>query len=162
MRKYDIKAIPTEYKKITYRSRLEARWAVFFDTLKVKKHYEPQPFNTRLGGYLPDFYLSKTEWLVEVKPNEPTREELVKVRDVSRQNFRIAIVSGEPNITTVTRFFTNGVEVHYKPSYWQQISAYWKDRPAYVLVNLLNLQQLTGKRNFYKSFKAAKEYNFER
>jgi len=162
MRHYDIKAIPTTYKKTTYRSRLEARWAVFFSTLRIKYSYEPQVFSTRLGGYLPDFYLPKTKWLVEVKPNTPTQEEVIKVQDVSSQSVNIAIVSGEPNITTETKFFVNGKQVFFKPSYWQQISTYWANRPVYVLVNLLNLEKLTGKRNFYKAFKTAKEYDFER
>lgn len=162
MRQYNIPAIPTAYKGIVFRSRLEARWAIFFDTLKVEYLYEPQPFITRLGGYLPDFYLPKTKWLVEIKPSAPTNEELVKVRDVSRQSFNIAIVSDIPSIGTKTRFFVNGVEKYYKPSYWQQISTYWQDRPRYVLVNLLNLEELTGKSNFYKAFLRAKEYDFER
>lgn len=36
--------IPTMYKGIQFRSRLEARWAVFFDTLGIKWEYEPQGY----------------------------------------------------------------------------------------------------------------------
>ena len=53
-----IKAIETEYKGYRFRSRLEARWAVFFDACGVRWEYEPEGFD--LGGgmyYLPDFLL---------------------------------------------------------------------------------------------------------
>ena len=52
----EIKAIETYYKGYRFRSRLEARWAVFFDAAGIKYEYEPEGFD--LGGglyYLPDF-----------------------------------------------------------------------------------------------------------
>jgi len=61
---YSIAAIPTVYKGRSYRSRLEARWAAFFDHLGIKHEYEP--FD--LGGWSPDFLLPELETLVEVKP----------------------------------------------------------------------------------------------
>lgn len=53
-----IKAIPTRYGSVEYRSRLEARWALFFDYVGLRFEYEPGPFfwQDRLG-YLPDFKL---------------------------------------------------------------------------------------------------------
>lgn len=51
-----IKAIDTEYNGYRFRSRLEARWAVFFDTLGVDYEYEPEGFQLPSGRrYLPDF-----------------------------------------------------------------------------------------------------------
>ena len=53
-----MKAIDTIYNGYKFRSRLEARWAVFFDAAGIKYEYEPEGFD--LGGgclYLPDFYL---------------------------------------------------------------------------------------------------------
>jgi len=53
-----ITAIPTEYKGYRFRSRLEARWAVFFDACGVKWEYEPEGFALPNGQfYLPDFLL---------------------------------------------------------------------------------------------------------
>ena len=53
-----IKAIPTVYKGYRFRSRLEARWAVFFDACGVKWEYEPEGFDLGNGVYyLPDFLL---------------------------------------------------------------------------------------------------------
>lgn len=51
-----IKPIETVYNGYRFRSRLEARWAVFFDTLKVNYEYEPEGFELPSGNYyLPDF-----------------------------------------------------------------------------------------------------------
>jgi hypothetical protein len=60
-----IPAIPTTHGGIEYRSRLEARWAAFFDELHWQHTYEP--FDG--AGYIPDF-LIRGDWpcLVEVKP----------------------------------------------------------------------------------------------
>lgn len=66
-----IKAIETTYKGYRFRSRLEARWAVFFETLNFKWEYEPEGFDLGSGvKYLPDFRIRNaiaTMWY-EVKP----------------------------------------------------------------------------------------------
>lgn len=57
-----IKAIETEYKGYRFRSRLEARWAVFFDACRVRWEYEPEGFMLPNGKYyLPDFLLHNVE-----------------------------------------------------------------------------------------------------
>lgn len=71
-----IKAIETHWRGHRFRSRLEARWAVFFDVLGVPWEYEPQGFV--LGGtpYLPDFWLPSLGLWVEVKATgRDTRED---------------------------------------------------------------------------------------
>ena len=46
-----IRAIETRYNGYRFRSRLEARWAVFFDTLGIRYEYEPEGFDlSRLAG----------------------------------------------------------------------------------------------------------------
>jgi len=53
-----MKAIETEYKGYRFRSRLEARWAVFFDACGVRWEYEPEGYMLDNGlSYLPDFLL---------------------------------------------------------------------------------------------------------
>lgn len=73
----EIKAIETVYNGYRFRSRLEARWAVFFDAVGIKYQYEPEGFE-RFGfsedgsdsiKYLPDFYLQDSGIYCEVKPN---------------------------------------------------------------------------------------------
>lgn len=85
-----MKAIDTQYKGYNFRSRLEARWAVFFDALGLKWEYEPEGFEFDDGTkYLPDFkvqYPGRDEsenhyiWF-EVKSNlkNMTKEEWIKV-----------------------------------------------------------------------------------
>lgn len=53
----DPKPIPTRYAGYHFRSRLEARWAVFFDALGLRWHYEDQGYELPSGRYLPDFRL---------------------------------------------------------------------------------------------------------
>lgn len=76
----DIKPIETEYNGYKFRSRLEARWAVFFDKAGIRYEYEPEGFETEDGTrYLPDFYLPDEDMYVEVKPNRrETDKELGK------------------------------------------------------------------------------------
>lgn len=63
-----IKPIETTYKGYRFRSRLEARWAVFFDALGIKYEYEPEGFQLSDGTlYLPDFWLPESKTFFEVK-----------------------------------------------------------------------------------------------
>ena len=68
-----IKLITTRYSGYKFRSRLEARWAVFFDALKVPYEFETEGFD--LGEkewYLPDFLIkppySPWNFWIEIKP----------------------------------------------------------------------------------------------
>jgi hypothetical protein len=69
----EIKPIETVYNGYRFRSRLEARWAVFFDTLGIKYEYEKEGYeikdrcSCKTWYYLPDFYLPETKTWVEVK-----------------------------------------------------------------------------------------------
>lgn len=74
----DIVPIQTQYKGYRFRSRLEARWAVFFDAVGADWEYEPEGYDLGEGlWYLPDFAVRKfinrndqeplTLW-VEIKP----------------------------------------------------------------------------------------------
>jgi hypothetical protein len=67
-----IKAIDTEYHGCRFRSRLEARWAVFFDQLGIEWQYEAEGYQLSDGTrYLPDFWLPTFSggMHVEVKPD---------------------------------------------------------------------------------------------
>lgn len=66
----DIKPIETVYKGFRFRSRLEARWAIFFDRLNLRYEYELEGFRLPSGaGYLPDFFLPDLDVHVEIKPH---------------------------------------------------------------------------------------------
>lgn len=53
-----VKAIDTLYNGLYFRSRLEAKWAVFFDVAGMQYRYEPEGYDLgEHGYYLPDFFL---------------------------------------------------------------------------------------------------------
>lgn len=80
-----MRPIQTQYKGYFFRSRLEARWAIFFDALGIKWEYELEGFHLSNGEmYLPDFFLPKfcgpQGMYVEVKPEpgiDPKARQLV-------------------------------------------------------------------------------------
>ena len=61
-------AIQTFYAGYRFRSRLEARWAVFLDQLRLDYTYEPEGFELPGGRYLPDFWVPYWGAWIEVKP----------------------------------------------------------------------------------------------
>ena len=69
-------AIPTTYRGIRMRSRLEARWAAFFDRLGWEWEYEPdhpkhkcaQSIYMWLGGWLADFHIVDPDIYIDIKP----------------------------------------------------------------------------------------------
>lgn len=64
-----MKVIQTEYKGTIYRSRTEARWAVFMSVLNFPFIYEPEGFDLgKDGWYIPDFYLPSMDTFMEIKP----------------------------------------------------------------------------------------------
>lgn len=87
--KKQIKPIETLYAGILFRSRLEARWARYFDELKIKWQYEREGFETPSGRYLPDFWLTQVSMWAEVKPEWPTAHDIARCK-------RVAIGSGHP------------------------------------------------------------------
>lgn len=74
-----IKAIETRYDNILFRSRIEARWAYLFKSLRLRYIYEPERFDMRYHGsrfiYMPDFYLIDLNCYVEVKGKKPNQRE---------------------------------------------------------------------------------------
>lgn len=107
-----IKPIETEYKGYRFRSRLEARWAVFFDACGVEWEYEPEGFELKNGiRYLPDFLLhdvrtqagrERCELYVEVKGNMQ-KSDFSKILSFAYDGF-----SGNQNLKPVRRIFVVG------------------------------------------------------
>lgn len=93
---YIMESKNTEYNGYFFRSRMEARWAVFFDTLNIKYHYEYMDFIlSNKVRYLPDFYLPELNAYAEVK-HEFTKESIEKCKDLC-------------NITKLDVFLLEGV-----------------------------------------------------
>jgi len=103
----EVKPIETQYKGYRFRSRLEARWAVFFDSLNIDWEYEPEGFELDANlRYLPDFVLKnfasarygyghKKDTFVEVKPKESFLDNKPEVFAL-KTGFPILLAVGAP------------------------------------------------------------------
>lgn len=97
-----IYAIETTYAGHRFRSRLEARWAVFLDHLGVPWEYEPQGYKLPSGPYLPDFHiqLGDTSAFLEVKPDSGLRagpqEDDPRWHEFSQSVGRLYVTGGIP------------------------------------------------------------------
>lgn len=98
-----IKAIPTQYGGVQFRSRLEAKWASMFDRAGWRWSYEPEDFD----GYIPDFALwFRTPILVEVKPLRwDESDEDAAILDAARTKIAGSGIKGEV-IALGTRILT--------------------------------------------------------
>jgi hypothetical protein len=97
-----MKAIETRYDGYRFRSRTEARWAVYFNHLGIKYHYEKEGFKLEDGTwYLPDFWLPDLGMWAEVKGGEFTEEEEKKCREVANGTEKIFLMlPGPPDLRT--------------------------------------------------------------
>lgn len=86
---YSHQPIPTRYKDVVYRSRLEANWAVFFTALGFTFEYEKRRFGLLSGWYTPDFRLSKQKVWLEIKPRDGFTDDPLLYKD-------LAITTGDP------------------------------------------------------------------
>lgn len=82
-----IKPIETHYKGYRFRSRLEARWAVFFDAMEINYMYEPEGFERCGYRYLPDFYFPDYRVYGEVKG--ATRRGQIPKADAEKMSWMI-------------------------------------------------------------------------
>jgi hypothetical protein len=92
-----IKAIETSYAGCRFRSRLEARWAVFFDRMNIGWQYEPQGFVINGHPYLPDFRLGNGTW-IEVKGDDAALDHQQLLAAAQQLPPWCNVVSGEPSL----------------------------------------------------------------
>lgn len=94
-----IKAIDTYYAGHLFRSRLEARHAVYFDELNVRWEYESDGYELGNGErYLPDFYLPDFRIFLEVKPIPFTYKEHSKCKRLAVKTGKMVVeLVGLPN-----------------------------------------------------------------
>lgn len=104
-----IKAIETQYKGYRFRSRLEARWAVFFDAVGIAWEYEKQGYD--LGGltYLPDFWLPDLSLWAEVKADMFADAEVEKAKRLLAGTGKdVVMLVGAPEIRIYEGISGNG------------------------------------------------------
>ena len=92
------RAIETAYAGCRFRSRTEARWAVFFDAMGFPWEYEKEGYELPSGRYLPDFYVGGMLagfpyiWL-EIKGKPPTEKELKLLAELAAHTNIIACMA---------------------------------------------------------------------
>lgn len=78
---FKVRALETKYDGYHFRSRIEARWAMFFKLCGVKYEYEKEGYELSKGNwYLCDFWLNTDQAWVEIKGAYPNRSEIAKLR----------------------------------------------------------------------------------
>lgn len=152
-----IKAIETHYKGYRFRSRLEARWAVFFDACGYNWDYEVEGFNLDGIFYLPDFKIEVKDtngdvnifWF-EVKSSISlmTDDEWRKViafsnyaQDLCSGYGDFIILDGAPN---ENRLYTGTLMADVDGSMWRVDHVYrgrpsfWSDYSEFLRLNNVN------------------------
>lgn len=107
---YTIEAIKTTYRSIRYKSRLEARTAVFFYCLGLNFEYEPELFEFSNGlWYLPDFYLPDFKMWVEIKGPDLYEEAYLKAKGLCKAtNQFVQVWCGDLGYNVVYSFCPDG------------------------------------------------------
>lgn len=104
--KYTMAPIETVYNGVSYRSRLEARWAALFDWLQISFVYEPYD----LDGWFPDFLLPTSAqsqsggdgFLVEVKPFTCASQDLFdKMLKATGRSSTLLALKNNPSVITL-------------------------------------------------------------
>lgn len=109
----EIKPIETYYNGYRFRSRLEARWAVFFDSLGIPYLYEPEGFVLPNGDwYLPDFYLPDCKQFFEVKGTIRSGKDWQKIQNVAKSGHAITV--GYDNGISLASDWWNTEECEFK------------------------------------------------
>lgn len=118
----ELKAIETEFMGYRFRSRLEARWALFMNELGIQFEYEKEGYELAEGRYLPDFYIpmfsgnGRGGYFLEVKGQPITlgSDEWQKAQRLAIQsNHEVFVFDGDPLDNSGLQFSTlrNGVVV---------------------------------------------------
>lgn len=119
-----IRAIETHYNGYRFRSRLEARWAVFFDAMHMDYCYEREGFDLDNKRYLPDFYFPDSKWFLEVK-GDPLPDDLYTAAKLATASHRVVLL--------VSDLESRGVIVHRPPTEtdgFMYIPARWAECPV--------------------------------
>ena len=104
----NIKPIETQYNGFRFRSRLEARWAIFFDVIGLKYEYEMEGYDMEGTRYLPDFYIPSLDRWFEIKAKPLSDYEMKKCEEFcfrkDNANIKFSVLIGSPEIVKINDF----------------------------------------------------------
>ena len=91
-----MKMLETQYNGYRFRSRLEARWAVFMDAMRVPYEYEKEAYDLDGLFYLPDFWLPQMKAHLEIK-GDPTPDDWEKARRLANYSkLPVYVICSQP------------------------------------------------------------------
>jgi hypothetical protein len=105
-----MRVIETNFDGYRFRSRTEARWAVFFKTCGIAYEYEKEGYVLDGTPYLPDFWLPGLNVWLEVKGAEPSPEECdlcQKLATATERQVLLAVGAPKPE-EQIIRYYPGG------------------------------------------------------
>jgi len=102
-----MKSLQTQYAGYLFRSRLEARWAKYFNLMGIQFNYEPLGVQLESGKkYLPDFFLPSLNIFVECKGILTSNYDIERVYDFGIESKKgVLIAQGDPDNIDYTIIF---------------------------------------------------------
>lgn len=171
-----IKAIETVYNGYRFRSRLEARWAVFFDTLGIEYRYEPEGFDLgEAGWYLPDFWLPNMlnfwncspGWWIEIKGKKPSYDETERCAVLAQQTCNgVMLLWSNFSMETQRRemiFYKDASNIFHSkqgPVIFPMLCGWWVNPSPLHLDAVFEISQIENRLDV--AFIAARQARFER
>lgn len=147
-----MKAIETHYRGYRFRSRTEARWAVFFDKLGLRWDYEEQGYVLpKSGCYLPDFKLIlATEELVycEVKHSDAddfANDEISKLKEFANAcRCKVILLTGVPDYRVYNQLLPDAPPNTLSAAFFRDYDPFVVTADAYWF-QVLELDSRTGR-----------------
>jgi hypothetical protein len=104
-----MKPIQIKYAGLTFRSKTEAKWALFMDLIGCKYIYEPEGYDLGDGVcYCPDFYLPDIDTFLEIKPITGGYESPTDLL-AEKSGKRVILMKGTPFAGSFDDYSNNGV-----------------------------------------------------
>lgn len=117
-RPFSTKPIRTAYRNHVFRSRVEARYAVAFDSQEIDWDYELEGYPLPSGWYLPDFYLPQVNMFAEVKSGPFSFLELLKCKELAdATKVPCLLLSGPPKMAGYWSITPSDCHPDYWPGY---------------------------------------------
>ncbi|WP_218042418.1 SAV_2336 N-terminal domain-related protein [Streptomyces chartreusis] len=155
-------AIRTSYGGARFHSRLEARWAVFFDTLGIRWEYEPEEHLLDGQPYRPDFrlLLGDRQVFAEVKhaaqeEHESKHAELCRALAQSTRHVVLLLV-GEPECRLYHQFAPDLGPESFQAAFFRDYEPLLVTADAYWFEQA-ELDQQTGALRFPHDARAARK-----
>ncbi|KAL9645842.1 hypothetical protein ABK040_003574 [Willaertia magna] len=110
------------YNGYCFRSKLEMKWAKFFESCNLQYEYECRTFSiSTQHTYTPDFYLPSINTWIEIKPTYPIEEErtkaqalanILKTREKS-DHARVFILYGDVSAPFTKKFSSGAMAIEF-------------------------------------------------